>query len=432
MQRRDPRWDNLRFLAGTGVLLIHVTESFPVDEGGDGLHWLYLATWAMRIPLFALLAGYFSSATPLSRRGVRRLAEAVLVPYLAVLLLAWLEIRLMGAAGGAGLWDMGIHNAAWTLWFLLALFLWRLALPYLARLRYPVTTAVVVALVAGYLPIDPLPFAMSRAIAFLPFFLLGWRLREGTLLPALRARRRLTGGAAAVVLAATGGAAWLARERVDREWLTFRETYEELGVPLPVAFDWLVRCGVLLGGMAVALSLVRLFPRRRLPFVTYLGSGGLYIYLLHGFLLRPLNAAGVMDWARGGLAAQALLVVLCVAASAALASPPVRRLTMPIVQPRLLRLDRRLDRRLGRWLGQRSGQPSERRSDERPGRPSRPGRAAAPGRMSALGRRLADLRRPLTRPERPRRSPRPPHPPRPPRQRVRGRVRVPLGRGPGA
>ncbi|TDC20989.1 hypothetical protein E1265_19360 [Streptomyces sp. 8K308] len=324
---REPRWDNLRYLAGTGVLLIHVTETLP---NPDGLHWVYLVTWPMRVPLFALLAGYFSSATPPSRRRLRRLAETLLLPVLTVQLLAFVQIWAM--SGGDEHWSQEVHGAAWTLWFLQALLLWRLALPWLVRLRYPLATAVAASLISGYLPLDPLPLAFSRAVGLLPFFLLGWKLRQGALDRWMRGA--VSREAAAIALAVTGLAAWLLRDRVDRELLLFRYTYDQVGVGFTAPLDWTIRCVALLGGMVIALSLIRLIPGRRLPFVTYLGSGGLYIYLLHGLLLRPLNASDAFAWV-DSWADQAVLLVLCVVASAALASPPIRRLAGPVVRPRL-------------------------------------------------------------------------------------------------
>ncbi|WP_059008221.1 acyltransferase family protein [Streptomyces specialis] len=324
-EAREPRWDNLRYVAGTMVILIHLAESLG-DR--DGLHWLYLTTWAMRIPLFALLAGYFSSAAPLTGRRTRRLAVQLLVPCLALQLLGAAQIWLM--SGTERFWSSPVHGPAWTLWFLQALFLWRGALPWLARRRYPLATAVAVALLAGYLPLDPLPFALSRAAGLLPFFVLGWKLRQGALGPGRR--HAYSGGAATAGLGATAMTAWLVRDHVGRDGLTFRKTYGELDLPLDLPWAWTIRCVLLFGGMAVALSVIRLVPGHRLPFITYLGSGGLYIYLLNPLLLRPLNAAEV--FARvDTFAEQAGLVCVAFAISAACASPFVRRLTRPLIQP---------------------------------------------------------------------------------------------------
>jgi fucose 4-O-acetylase-like acetyltransferase len=135
----------------------------------------------------------------------------------------------------------------------------------------------------------------------------------------------------------TFAAAWPLTRLLDLEWLKMRAPYAQAaGEQLAAHHAWAVRGAVLLGGMLVALSVVRLVPGRRLPFVTYLGSGGLYIYLLHPLVLRPLTAADVParldSWPE-----QAGLVVAAVLVSAVLASPPVRRLTRHVVQPRLAR-----------------------------------------------------------------------------------------------
>ncbi|MFI7274687.1 acyltransferase family protein [Streptomyces sp. NPDC049879] len=227
-------------------------------------------------------------------------------------------------------WSEPIHGPAWTLWLLQALFLWRVALPRLARLRYPLATSIVVALVAGYLPLDPLPFALSRAVALLPLFLLGWKLRQGALDPWPRGARSRT--AATAVLGITCVTAWLVKDHDDRDTLSPRETYGAIGLPLDLPWAWTVRCVILLGGMATALSVIRLAPAHRLPLITYLASGGLYIYLLNPLLLRPLNAADAFAWI-DTVPEQATPVLVACAISVACASPGIRRLTRPFVQP---------------------------------------------------------------------------------------------------
>jgi fucose 4-O-acetylase-like acetyltransferase len=322
---RDPSWDNLRFVAGALVVLLHVAG--PVHDRLDALRWLYVATWPLRVPMFAILAGYFSSAAPLTVPRCRRLAGVILLPYLAVLLLGHVQIWAMSARE----WPGTVHGASLTMWFLLALLIWRLALPVLARLRHPLVVSVGVAALAGYAPFvgrDVLD--LSRTLCFLPFFLLGWKLRDGGLLTSLRTR--LGRPAAWTVLVVALAAAWPLRDHVDRSWLNMPGPYAEMGEPLPGPWAWAVRVAILLCGMAVALSVIRLAPRGRLPFLTYLGSGGLYIYVLHPLVLRPVHASEAVlrvdTWTD-----QAALVILCVLAAATLASPPVRALARPLVQP---------------------------------------------------------------------------------------------------
>ena len=253
--------------------------------------------------------------------------EAVLLPFLLVQALAAVQILLMAGTT----WAADVPGPAWTLWFLQTLLYWRLALPWLAALRHPLTVSVVAALVAGYLPFLGLDWSGSRTVAFPPFFLLGWRLRQGAFDNVLRAP--WSRPAALGVLAATGVSAWLIRRQVDLEALKMRGPYGT-GGPFEDPWAWTGRAVVLLAGGVVLLSFVRLVPARRLPFVTYLGAGGFFMYLLHPFFIRPVQAARAVDWV-DTVPEQVGLLLAGAALAAALASPPVRALARPLVRPRL-------------------------------------------------------------------------------------------------
>lgn len=320
---RDPHWDNVRFLSGTLVLVGHMIE--PLGHI-DGMRWLYITSWAMRVPVFVLVAGYFSSAGPLGTLELRRLTEAVLAPYLLIGLLHTLQVRLL-----EGEWKFFTSKPAWGLWFLLSLFVWRLLLPYLAVLRYPLATALAAALVVGYLDDFTHTFSASRTVTFLPFFLLGWKLRQGLaeqLLHASWCRHAAIG-----VLAVTATAGWFLRYDIDTSWLGMQTPYQDTVSFAPV-WAWGLRGAVLACAALIALSFIRLVPKRRLPLVTYLGSGGLFVYLLHPLLLRVLFHFTGLTWV-GPWPEQVAVLALGCAMAAALASPPVRWLARPLVQPRL-------------------------------------------------------------------------------------------------
>ena len=51
---------------------------------------------------------------------------------------------------------------SWTLWFLLALAIFRLVLPYLALLRWPLLWTLLISIGAGYLPNIDSTFSLSR------------------------------------------------------------------------------------------------------------------------------------------------------------------------------------------------------------------------------------------------------------------------------
>ncbi|CAL9511573.1 hypothetical protein SUDANB171_03635 [Streptomyces sp. enrichment culture] len=321
---RDPHWDNIRYFSGVLVVFGHVMDSVA-DR--DGLRWLYVASWAMRVPVFVMVAGYFSRADTLTPREARRLIESILVPYLAIGLLHSLQRHHYDG----GEWTFYTAEPGWGLWFLLSLLCWRAALPYLAQLRHPLATSVCVALLVGYIADIGAYLSLSRTFTFLPFFLLGWRLRQGWFRDAMVAV--WSRYAALGVIAATLVIAWVVRHEVKLGWLSMKGPYGQ-GHLLDAPFAWITRAGALAVGFVVALAFIRLVPRRHLPVISYLGAGGLYMYLLHPLLLRPLLERYGVDWV-GPWPEQAALLLFAVALATALATPPVRWLLRPLVQPRI-------------------------------------------------------------------------------------------------
>ncbi|MDX2649751.1 acyltransferase family protein [Streptomyces sp. PA03-1a] len=318
-----PWWDNIRYFSGTLVVIGHASETVHTD----GLRWLWLATWALRVPVFVMVAGYFASGGPVTPRELRRLTESIVVPYVAVSLLHTLQTWYMH--GDVHIW---LLQPAWAMWFLLSLIFWRLVLPYVVILRHPLLLACVVALLVGYIADFGQDYSASRTVTYFPFFILGWMIRQGFLRDVLDARWSRWPAVAVLVL--TFGAGWGLRDKVARGWLGMAVPYAQNDLPVDLMWGWAVRAAVLLAAMVIGLSLIRLVPRGRIPVVSYLGSGGLYIYLFHPLLIRAMRRSIGTDWV-GPWHEQLALVVMAVLATALLASKPVRWLTRPLIQPRL-------------------------------------------------------------------------------------------------
>src|SRR5690606_36258640 len=129
---------------------------------------------------------------------------------------------------------------SWTLWFLLALAFFRLILPYLAQLRWPLLWAAMLSVGVGYMSNIDSTFSLSRAIGILPFFVLGWKLHEWGLIDRWRELGKRTWFVRAGAVAIFG--AWLAvlwiwvdywREINLRYWFFYDDSYNDLG-----AHDW--------------------------------------------------------------------------------------------------------------------------------------------------------------------------------------------------
>ena len=328
--RRVPLWDTARFLAIVLVVAGHALQRLTSEL--DSALAVYLVIYSFHIPLLVLVSGHFGKDR-LRGKDLRRIVTDLVVPYL-IFETIWTVIRLL-VEGGA---TLDYATASWTLWFLLALIVWRLVLPVFSVLRHPLLISVLVSVGAGYTPELDGTLALARIFALLPFFVLGWELRRRRVGERWQRAdagvvQRVRIAAAVVVLAVVAAMVALLptwREFGLRGYLLADESYPDLGHP-----EWwagLVRLAVLAVGGITALAVLALLPRRR-TWLTPLGTATLYVYLLHSFLLYPLRESGIL--ADG--ASPVLLVTLLVLAfpvSVALASPPVRRIFRPVIEPR--------------------------------------------------------------------------------------------------
>jgi fucose 4-O-acetylase-like acetyltransferase len=316
---RDPWPDNARFIAAVLIVVMHF--AVEVIERSDLVKNLFFATWPKRVPLYALLAGYFSSAAPItSKRGIVLLRNVLFV----YLLFEFLQTVQKWALNGK--FDFNPGTPSFALWFLLSLFFWRLSLPLLSRIRWIIPLSIVAALLVGYASQMGPELSASRTVAFLPIFLVGWKLREIGLHKTLD---RVWVRVAAVAFYAF----WFTYvvynvDDLKRRWFSMTRPYR--GDDLD--HEMLMRAMVLTVGILGALALLALVPRTKLMWITYLGSGSMYIYLLHPLIVRQFGYHGYFDTLDSRaevllmLAGSALIGTL-------LATPPVRKILKPLVQP---------------------------------------------------------------------------------------------------
>ncbi|MCZ7414694.1 MULTISPECIES: acyltransferase family protein [unclassified Streptomyces] len=323
---RDPWWDNARFVAATLIVVLHTVGSIMARH--ETLHAYSLGTWPFRVPLFVMLAGVFSSAGPLGSGRLRGLIQCIAVPAGIFSVLYSLEVYALG-----GEFQLHVTKLPWTLWFLMSLFCWRLLLPLVVQLRYPLLATSAAALGAGYVGTLGMEFSASRTVVYLPLFHLGWRIGQGALREWFTARWSLPVALCGVLASGVVGLMW--HREIKGSWLSMRHVYT--GDTLPLEWAWLIRLAMLAAAAALVLCMLRLTPRRKLPFVSTLGSAGFTIYLLHPLVILPFREKGFIERVNTPLE-QVGLVLCAVALAAVLGSPPVRRLARPLTRPPIGRL----------------------------------------------------------------------------------------------
>jgi fucose 4-O-acetylase-like acetyltransferase len=294
---------------------------------------LYLFIFAFHVPAFAIISGYFSTPGPPSAKQMRRVLTDILLPYF-IMQAIWDLVKFLVE----GQTNLNPSKPSWTLWFLLALGIFRLILPYLALLHWPLLWAVIGSVGVGYFSNIDNTFVLSRAIGILPFFVLGWKLREWGTLGRWRTAKYSVWVFRALALAVFAGwsavilsniALW---RSIDlRFWFFYDEAFEGLGES-----QWWA-CGVRLGLIALAVILSAAFfvlvPRRH-TWITDAGQATMSVYLLHSFVLYPLRESKVFADERSSALWLLSIVRASIGLSLALSSPLLTKIFQHIIEPK--------------------------------------------------------------------------------------------------
>lgn len=339
-------WDNARFVLLALVVIGHLTTTVRTETAlGFGLYsYIYL----FHMPALMLLSGLFSKPET-SPKAIKSTVQ------LLVTWLLWegLWALFHGFAEGRPPGSSFLVSPAWTLWFLVSLVTLRILLPYIAMLRHPLLFSVVLALVAPLLANIGPAFSAARTLAFLPFFVGGWLIRErgwlsGEWFMHPAARTRLWGWLvlAAVALGFALLPALKDTWRIDK-WLTHRDGYAALFREAPIGGwhpgEWWaiaaggigVQAALMLLAAAMTVAVLLVVPRGRSA-ITAWGSRTLFIYLLHAPIIYFLRDSGFVD-SVGALGAIGilLLIVIGIALASLLSTGWVAKVFRPVIEPRV-------------------------------------------------------------------------------------------------
>ena len=330
-RKRVPFWDNARFACVTLVVIGHAVQRLTIDS--DHALVVYLFIYAFHMPAFAMISGYFSKASPPGTRQMKNVLTNILLPYF-VMEGIWTLVQFLVE----GKREFNPTEPSWTLWFLLALGIFRLVLPYLVLVRQPLIWAVVFAVGVGYWSNVDSTFSLSRAIGILPFFLLGWKVRQWGLVDKWRVVEAQTWTIRAAAIAVL--AIWLAfviwfigfwREFDLVQWFFYDDSYRGLGES-----QWwagLVRLGLMVLAVLLSAAFFVLIPRRATWF-TVLGQSTMYVYLLHSFILYPLRESGFLRGEHSSWPWLIGVIVFSILISVLLSTNPVRRIFRPLIEPK--------------------------------------------------------------------------------------------------
>jgi fucose 4-O-acetylase-like acetyltransferase len=317
--------DNARYWVMLLVVIGHSLTELVVMDSARGIYtWIY----AFHMPFFVLISGYTARHYVGDFRQVRRIVSTLIVPYLLI----ETGLQLITKHYDQRPEQLMILSPQWLGWFLAALFIWRITTPIWRALKYPITTSIVISLLAGLIEI-PNVLALPKVLGLLPFYVIGLHMNRELFLRLGDWRLRIISVA---LLAGSFVLCQLHSRDWTMEWMLWKHRYSE--DPL-FAGPWegmLQRGELIVIGAVLSFATLSLIPRSR-SITTVLGGRTFYCYLLHGFVIIWLDRE--FDLWQHLEPYGATAVVGCIVAAIVLANllmtKPVATVFRPLFEPRL-------------------------------------------------------------------------------------------------
>lgn len=320
---------NLRFLLIVTVFLGNIVEPLIGDQ--ISAKTLYLWIFTFHMPLFVFVTGYFARYSLDGSHGKKVLQTIALQYLIFQTLYSIMDVSLFQVEG--------IKHSFFfpylLCWFLMAHIVWRLVMLMLLHLKvkHPVLITLGVGLLIGYTSLSGGFLSLPRALVYMPFFVLGYYFDYTKFAELVSGHRRVVAGLVSAVLMVV---LFLQAPDLNHRWLYGSAAYSELGHP-----EWyagIYRLFIYAVEFIASLSLMALVPRFE-SIMTDWGKRTLYVFLLHGFVVRFVAVSGVLDYVNNAFGV--LLVVLFgLGATILLSQPFVKQWTHPVIEPDVSWLNR--------------------------------------------------------------------------------------------
>jgi fucose 4-O-acetylase-like acetyltransferase len=333
VNERDYYFDNVKFILILLVVVGHIIEPLI---GGQTLKPLYLWIYSFHMPLFIFVSGFFSKDIKSDDYALKLVSKLVL-PYLIFESLYtifdyWVFDRESLV--------FSYFTPYWIMWYILCMIAWKVLLPYVVKFRYVLPVSIAIAILCGYANDAGYYASVSRTIVFFPFFMAGYYFEKRHIEKLMSKANRIVALIVAFIVFL-----WFCRygQGIKVQWMLGSFSYASIG-----ADEWyagIYRLGIY--GLAVLLSacVLVLVTNRRIPLLTQLGQNTLYVYLLHGFIIKYLSQTNFYSLFTSSIS-KAGLIGIAIVLTVVLSTAFVKKVFRHILEPSFFKLGykQRVDR----------------------------------------------------------------------------------------
>lgn len=281
-KNRDYLFDNYKVF-----LIFLVVVGHFVGPSVSKNTFLLLLKWVIvsfHMPAFIFISGYFAKKDLALTAIVKKLA----IPYIAyeIIYYLWYVFIVHKETG------LRLLRPKFTLWYLLALFLWRVITPYVKKIPGYLILAFIAGLLIGYSNMENNLLTLPRALVFYPYYLIGTSFDRTTLNKLRTPKGKLCatiGIALTVLFLIIIGL----NDCAPMQIFYGRYNYSSMKQGMISGLFWRIIAYFI--GFVMTFSFMILMPDKQLPF-SYIGTRTMGIYLFHGLTYTYLeNATTILN-----------------------------------------------------------------------------------------------------------------------------------------
>lgn len=266
-KERDPYWDNIKGL----LIFLVVLGHFLWDYRNQGFaRYIVEFIYFFHMPAFIFVAGYLSkSSRSRSRHSILRL---IIIYFIFNTALMFFSYFIEGTS-------FFLITPYYSAWFLLSLIVWRWLINHLSKIPHLLLISLVVSILVGFWNDITNVLAISRTIAFFPFFAFGYHLSEETLNKSTgdRKAKDLIIGVLFLIITLILSVFFIVKYPEISDSNLLMDVYISW-------FDAFARLMIFSISGLMILCILLLAPKKRLPVLTSMGKNSLSIYVLHRFI----------------------------------------------------------------------------------------------------------------------------------------------------
>lgn len=275
MKTREAYYDNAKFILIFLMVFGHLIQSY-IDEN-KFIFTLYTTIYSFHMPAFILISGYFAKG--FRKNGyLLKVAKKLIIPYMifqGIYSFYYYVLQNKEALE----WDPLIPQ--WSLWFLLSLFGWNLMLFLFTKWKpiYGVCISIILGVLVGYFDEVNDFLSISRTVVFFPLFLLGYYFKKENFCKLLNVNMKIF----SFFLFISIFLVFYFLPEWNYKWLFGSRPYDDFEATGLIGGA--IRLGVYALTFLTTISFFAFVPRKHY-FFTKWGTRSLYVYLLHGFIIK--------------------------------------------------------------------------------------------------------------------------------------------------